>query len=686
MNYTPTRRFACLLFCILLLNQADAQKNPRFVHTSNVANRAALVSSGQGTNFDVVYHRCAWRINPDSPTAAAPVKYLRGNVTTYFVTNQNSVSQLTFDFNNVHTIDSVKYHGSRLAPADILWVTSKIIQLTIPVIEASGTLDSLSIYYRGIPPAVSGQALGYQRGGTSTNNYIYTLSESYEDRDWWPCKHNMQDKIDSMDIIVSVPSNFWVATNGKLTDSTISGNSRVFTFKSRYPIASYLVSLGVAKFNRYYRAPVNISGTNVPVVYNLFPGKSNNSYNSILTALDKSRTEMVEFSNKYGDYPFKNEKHGYYEFGFGGGMEHQTFSGMGGSALTSWSVIAHELSHQWFGDKVTCATWNDLWLNEGFARYNEILAAELVPGLANPVSYRGSIKSAARATNTTPVYITDASSSNTIWTTNNENAIYERGAMIVSMIRTLLGDAKFFQACRNYLNDSALAYGAASTADAERNFEGQFGADMSPFFNTWIFGAGTPTYATTWSTTGNNITINLTQTVNVGGSVRFFPMPVVMRVANQNNSQSTTLIMYDRGDSVFVAGDGISGGFAGRTAVFNLNFAPVNVTFDPNNVTMATGTVTKVAPPVARIGTVSAETVVTVYPNPANNELTVVRNTIGSNTALKIVDLNGKTVLTKTSTALSEKINIEKLVPGTYLLQVVENGILSDSKRFVVKH
>ncbi|MBK7433701.1 MAG: hypothetical protein IPI66_07220 [Chitinophagaceae bacterium] len=303
------------------------------------------------------YHRCVWRIHPDSPSTFSPAKYLRGNVTTHFVTLQNNISQVTFDFNNVFTIDSVKYHGVKLPGANIVWNTSRILQLTFPsAIANTGTLDSLTIHYRGTPPAVSGQAIGYQRGGTSTNNYIYTLSESYEDRDWWPCKHDMTDKIDSMDIIVSVPSAFWVSTNGKMTDSSVSGSSRIFKFKHRYPIASYLVSLGVAKYSRYYRSPVNINGTNVPVVYNIFPGKTQGKINSILNALDVSRTELVEFSNKYGDYPFKNEKHGYYEFGFGGGMEHQTFSGMGSSALTSWSVIAHELSHQWFGDKVTCST------------------------------------------------------------------------------------------------------------------------------------------------------------------------------------------------------------------------------------------------------------------------------------------------------------------------------------------
>jgi len=555
MKHFTARTVWCLLLATITSNSLSAQQGPFYYHSPKSDLSSESLVSGQGTNIDVVYQRCTWRIHPDSPSVASPAKYLRGNVTTYFVTKNDNLAQVTFDFNNVHTIDSVKYQGAKLTAGNIVWNTSKILQLTFPVpIALTGTLDSLTIYYRGTPPAVSGQALGYQKAVSSGNNYIYTLSESYEDRDWWPCKHDMTDKIDSMDIIVSVPSAFWVATNGKMTDSAISGSNRIFKFKSRYPIASYLVSLGVAKYNRYYRAPVNIGGTNVPVVYNIFPGKSNNTYTSILNALDKSRTELVEFGNKYGDYPFKNEKHGYYEFGYGGGMEHQTFSGMGGSALTSWSAIAHELSHQWFGDKVTCATWGDLWVNEGFARYNEILAAELISGLANPVTYRGSIKTTARATSSTPIFISDISSSNTIWTNNNDNAIYERGCMVVSMLRTLLGDTKFFQACRDYLNDPLLAYQAGATADVERNFENQFGTDMSAFFNAWIYGFGTPSYTVNWSASGNNITVQLNQTRTAGASATYFPMPVVIRVANSGNTANTFLTMYDRGDSVFVAG------------------------------------------------------------------------------------------------------------------------------------
>jgi hypothetical protein len=184
MKFILTPVVCFLITAMLVSSVATAQKNDLFYHPVHNKSTAASLVSGQGSNIDVVYQRCNWRIHPDSPSTTAPVKYIRGNVTTYFTTKVDNVSQITFDFNNVHTIDSVKYHGAKLTAGNIVWSTTKIIQLTFPAaIATTGTLDSLTIFYRGVPPAISGEAYGYQKGGTSSNNYISTLSESYEDRD-----------------------------------------------------------------------------------------------------------------------------------------------------------------------------------------------------------------------------------------------------------------------------------------------------------------------------------------------------------------------------------------------------------------------------------------------------------------------------------------------------------------------
>lgn len=550
--------------------------------------------SGTGSNIDVTYQRCEWRINPDSAS-----KGIKGDVTVYFVTKKASVSSFTLDlrrsaFNNASL--SAKYHGS--ATTVTFPTTGDSIRITLPSALSINTFDSVTISYNGAPPAVSGQAEGYQKKGTvGSTAYIYSLSESYEDRDWWPCKADMQDKIDSMDIYINTPSAFTAVSNGKLVDSVTVGANQIFHWKLQYPIPSYLVAVGVARYKVYDRGTVNIGGTNVPVWYFLFPGKTNATYTSIVTALDNSMAELTAFSSKFGDYGFKNEKHGYYEFGWGGGMEHQSISAMGSGVLTNWSVIAHELGHQWFGDKVTFGTWNDLWLAEGFAEYMTALAAELVPALGqNPSSVRSGFKNTANNATNAPFgcYIPDATitSSNMLWNSTYGTTVYQRGAMVVSMLRKLMGDTKFFQACRNYLSDPLLAYNSATTDDFKNHCASVLGYNLDGFFNDFVgsasaAGSGYPTYTVNWGNNGKRINIELTTQTRTSAATSYFRTPVVLRISN--GATDTTVVIYDQNGVVSYAGNGILKTISGKRVGYNLSFVPTSVTFDPDNETLATG-------------------------------------------------------------------------------------------------
>lgn len=570
-----------------------------------------LASSGQsgtGGNYDVKYHKVFWRINPDST-----VKYIRGFVQTNFETITAGVTAISFDINSVLTIDSVRFRGARLAAGNIVRV-GNIATITLGATLANKTLDSIWIYYRGTPPAVSGAAEGYQVGTdpTTTQKYIYTLSESYEDRDWWPCKADMQDKIDSMDITVSVPwtgpDTFWVASNGKLTDSTISAGSRFFTYKNRYPMASYLVSVAVARFNRYYYPNVTVGGVSVPVVFYLHRGKSAANYNTILTAMSRQSQVLTEFSNKFGDYPFKREKHGYYEgLGGAGGMEHQTFSAMSGGStaggigsLGSATTLAHELMHQWFGDKATFATWADLWLAEGFARYGEALAGELVPATGiNPTTEMSAAKTAARGNTTTPARITSFTTSNQVWASNNISAVYDRGCMVVSMLRALSGDAKFFQACSNYLDSTiGSGYKSATTDSLKTNFERVLGGyDLDPFFNDFVIGVGHPSTVVNWNNFApNRLAVSIaSQTRSAGATATYFHNVIVLRVQGALAGQDTTIVFYDiDGNNLAYAGNGITANVPGNQLTYTLSFTPTTVTFDPFSRTMSAGSTVKV--------------------------------------------------------------------------------------------
>lgn len=559
--------------------------------------------SGTGDNIDVKYHRINWNINPDNP------KRISGDVTTYFKTTKNNVNSISFDlnkasFNNANLI--VKYHGITCSKSFPSSGYADILTITLPVTLANNTLDSVTIFYNGVPPGVVGQAEGCQQknvsnGKSTSYPLFYTLSESYEDKDWWPCKADMQDKIDSTDFYITTPSNYRAAANGKLMSENISGSNKIYHFRHRYPIASYLVAVAVTQYDVYNRTPVNINGTMVPVEYYILKGRSPSS--TTLNKFDYCRDELVAFSNLFGDYPFKNEKYGMYEFGWGGGMEHQTFSAMGWGSFNSNTTVAHELMHQWFGDKVTMATWNHLWLAEGFASYGEVLAGEFVPATGiNPVSQRGSNKSAANGGQKNySCYIPNATivNSDVLWSSTYGSSVYDRGGMVVSMLRTLLGDAKFFQACRNYLNDPALAYGSATTADLQAHMEAVCGGfDLTGFFDSFVYGNGYPSYggagggpSIKWEAIGGGkIRFRVDAPAKISGStVSTYYSVIPLRVQGPGG-KDTLIVLYDQGSiGVSVGGDGIVFGNS-PTPEVDLGFNPTSVSFDPYNMSLANGT------------------------------------------------------------------------------------------------
>jgi Peptidase family M1 domain len=575
-------------------------------------------TSGTGSNIDVISHKIFWRINPDTT-----VKYIKGSVQFNFKTTVNNVTTITFDLRSVLLLDSIRFRTSQFTLGAGYTRTGNIVTLNLGTTLANNFIDSFIVYYKGVPPAVSGAAQGYQRyADAAAGNVINTLSESYEDRDWWPCKHDMQDKIDSMEITVSVPwaspaakDTFWVATNGRMVDSTIIGASRIFKFKTKYPIASYLVFVNVARFSRVYRN-VNTGTTNVPVVYNLLAG--NNARNSsAITAMDNSNLVLQALSAKIGEYPFRLEKHGFADGLQGaGGMEHQTMSSIVSGSLSSVDILVHEMAHQWFGDNVTFAHWNDLWLAEGFAEYSTAWYKELVPSLGGAngaFSARNSMKSSAISLSSNSAWIPNANAGTSalIWSSSYGNTVYQRGAMAISMLRTMCGDSLFSAAMTKYQTGMA---GKAATTDTLRNyFNRELGRDISVFFDDYVGGSdtistrlnsiGSPINTVNWNApttfgqSGKRLVISMgTQTKTVGSNVAYFRGPVQIHVKGALAANDTTITIFDwGGGNLSYAGNGISIPIAGNKLTFDLSFTPTSVLYDDSSRIMSTGTITKLA-------------------------------------------------------------------------------------------
>ena len=291
-------------------------------------------------NYDLQYQRMDVSLDP-------AVYNISGSVTSHFKPSQ-SMSSIYFDLANTLTVSEVKYHGVNI---NFQQLATKEVKIDFPASLPANVLDSLTIQYSG-PPDTNNNA--FATGSQSGNLILSTLSEPYGAQDWFPTKQSLNDKIDRFDFKITTPNQYSVAANGKLMSETALPNSKKLTFwRTMYPTSAYLVALAITNF---VKLNDTMGNPPFPFVNYVYPTTVNNT--AVMSNIEWTKQIMNTFETYFGPYPFRNEKYGHMEFQYGGVcMEHQTMSSM-----SSWgrSVIAHELAHQWFGDKVTCGSWNDI--------------------------------------------------------------------------------------------------------------------------------------------------------------------------------------------------------------------------------------------------------------------------------------------------------------------------------------
>ena len=455
---------------------------------------------------------------------------------------------IELDLYNNMVVDSVFLNDSQVSFSH----DSDIIK--IPADE--NMIFSLKVFYNGTPEHCG--AGGFKFDNHLDIDHVWTLSEAYCARSWWPCKDDPSDKADSVNIKVTVPSQpeFIVASNGLLESTEVNGDKRTFFWKERYPITTYLVSLAIYPYtiwSEQYISP--ISNDTMAIEHYVFPDRYESSYpNYSLTG------EMLSFfSNLFGEYPFISEKYGHADFKWGGGMEHQTLSSMGSF---SQNLIVHELGHSWWGNLITCKTFNDIWLNEGFARYCQALWVENIDGeqayfnFMNDHAYYGG----------GTVYVENPSSNSQIF---NSSLSYNKASWVLHMLRHKVGDEMFFEILKEYASNDSLAYNAASTADFQKVCEDISGTDFEQFFQQWIYGDRYPKYELSWWSDENDIyKVKIDQIQSYG----IFSMPIDLNFSGSVGplSVDTTIVVENNTASHLYE---ISG----------LDFFVENVTIDPDN-------------------------------------------------------------------------------------------------------
>jgi aminopeptidase N len=541
------------------------------------------------------------------------------------------------------TIDSVRLAGTSFTHS------SNILTITLNRTYNVGETAYVRIYYRH--NNVSDAAF------YASNGMVFTDCEPEGARKWFPCWDRPADKA-TLDLTAKVPATVKLGSNGRLADSTRIADTIWFNWRSRDPIATYLmVMTGKVNYNLdivFWRNPESPTDS-IPIRFYWNTGENATNLNNIKNKIGPMTTE---FSRLFGVHPF--EKNGFATIASGagftwGGMENQTLTSL---APNYWNenVVSHEYGHQWFGDMISPGTWADIWLNEGFATYCEALWYEYTGGYT---SYKNDINGDASyyLSNNPgwPIY-------NPSWAiTTPDNATlfnsaitYNKGACVLHMLRYLLGDSVFFATLKAYATDTAtFKYKNAVTADYVAKINSVAGQDLTWFFDQWVMAPNHPVYQNGYNFTslGGGLWRVSFLAKQIQTNTVFFKMPIELKIGFSSGPDTTVKVMNDANNQVFT---------------FTFNRQPTSLVFDPNNnIVLKQATLTLGVPLSAAVPT--EYKLHQNYPNPFNPVTTILYDIpVPSRVRLRVYDVLGRIVATLVN---EEQQGGEYAVPfdGTHL-------------------
>jgi aminopeptidase N len=581
-------------------------------------------------NYDLKYHRLELTVDPN-------VAFISGDITSYFEAKEN-LNEITFELSNNMLVSQVMQRGNSLS---FIQNSDDEVVITFSQVQNLGVLDSLTIRYSGNP--ISSGFGSFEQTTHNGDPIIWTLSEPYGAKGWWPCKQDLNDKIDMIDVFITTPQfnasneEYMAVSNGLELSQVVNGSLKTTHFKHEHPIPAYLIAMAVTNYEIYTNEVAN-NGNPFDVVNYVYPED--------LASWQASTGVTVDIINLYADlfeeYPYANEKYGHAQFGWGGGMEHTTVSFMGGN---SRGLIAHELAHQWFGDKITCGSWKDIWLNEGFATYLSALVIEDLDGDSAFKSWRSGQISNITSSPDGAVYIPDSDTTN-VGRIFSSRLSYNKPSMVLHMLRKKLGDANFYQGMQDYLGDSNFAFGYAKTPDFIAKMEDASGEDLTDFFEDWIYNEGYPSYMVSWSQNAAfQVSIALNQTQS-HGSVSYFEAQVPLRFFGTNSEELDIVL-----DNTM----------NGENFLVDATFPVALVVFDPDKQLISKNNSVVLGGNDAKLTTEFF-----VFPNPVLSELQIKKPNDVTIYSIDIVDVIGRTIMTPN---VQETIRIEQLASGLHFIR-----------------
>ena len=515
-----------------------------------------------------------------------------------------------------------------------------------------GEKFTISTSYSGKAPDQSTNPLGgagysQKQSPSWKKNVSWTLSEPFSAYEWFPCKQSLTDKIDSVSVKITVPDSCMAGSNGLLQNITsLPNNQKCFYWKHLQPIDYYLISFSVANYTDYsfYAHPKDADS--ILIQNYVYP----NALSKFKNQIDNTADFIDYFSDIYSLYPFHKEKYGHCMAPISGGMEHQTMTTLG---YFDDELVAHELAHQWWGNHVTCGSWSDIWLNEGFATYSEyLMLAKLFPG--SEKAKLNNIHSSVLSVSNGSTWVKDSLNENSIF---SRELVYNKGAAIIHTLRYIIqNDELFFQALRNF--QSEFAFKTAIAIDFKKSIEKTTGIDLTNYFNEWYYGEGYPTYsAKIYQKSDNSSELIITQKTSAPNVTPLFTNPVDIRIRRTNNTDTIIRIA-------------INSNFQKNYFSKELGLKEV-VEIDPINYI-----VNRVEQFTNNIDTLPEN--ILIFPNPTQDYISIeLKNSVDA--VAKILDMNGK-IITEKSFSKEIQLDLKNQSNGNYLLIIESDGTILKHK------
>ena len=564
-----------------------------------------------------------------------------------------------FELHQNLTIDSIYINTQKYLVSSSR--TNGEVQAKLQNALLKNTAFTAKIYYHGNPPAtVNTWKLGLinETDPKYGTQITHSLSVPYSAYEWWPCKQVLTDMADSFHLFFTVDTSLEVASNGKLQSVLYGGTGlRRWEYRSTNHINYYLISVAVANFtDDHYQLEQN----GFPII----------QFQDFIYDTPKAQTDgaivkkvspdvMKNYFQLFGFYPFAADKYGIVSVPLSGGMEHQTMSSIGD--ITDKYLLAHEMSHQWWGDNVSLVSYRDMWLNEGFASYAEYLTAENLYPADAPIMMQN-YHTYAMSKLGGSVYVSDTLVFENLY---EGRLVYRKGAAIIHTLRFLVNnDEKFFGALKSY--QQKFGGKNVTLQDFKNHMETETGVKLDDFFRQWYYGEGYPTFALTWNQKDGELKLRSIQTTSTT-KTKVFRTPLELLI---KRVEGDTLIKVFQDTNTNYFGVPMPGTVTG-------------IVTDPNNwiLNKAKAVVNDVNMSLPKSNNKSSGYNFHIYPNPAQQKLCITMpvNALGllnEKLKIEITQLDGKICLQQDFSSPKASLDIQFLTAGIYFLSITgEKGV-----------